>query len=114
MKSSMEGTSPTLIREDRRSCPLQERWVSGWHARHRRQNHDRFVRATGLRPNFGLRQIRTCRGNSAYYSVQWRVDHRFACGFQVTGSYAWSRNIDNTSEGVGTIGGSPLWSSKPG
>jgi hypothetical protein len=29
------------------------------------------------------------------------VDRRFAQGFQLTGSYTWSRNIDNTSEGVG-------------
>jgi hypothetical protein len=33
--------------------------------------------------------------------MQWRVDRRFARGFQVTGSYTWSRNIDSTSEGIG-------------
>ena len=35
--------------------------------------------------------------------MQWRVDRRFARGFQVTASYTWSRNMDSTSEGVGTI-----------
>jgi len=37
--------------------------------------------------------------------MQWRVDRRFARGFQVTGAYTWSRNIDSTSDGVGAIEG---------
>jgi hypothetical protein len=37
--------------------------------------------------------------------MQWRVERRFALGFQVTGSYTWSRNIDSTSEGVGALDG---------
>jgi Carboxypeptidase regulatory-like domain len=55
-----------------------------------------------LHPDFGPRQIRASHGNSAYHAMQWRVDRRFARGFQVTASYTWSRNIDSTSEGVGT------------
>jgi len=62
------------------------------------------TRGDGSRPHpdFGLRQIRTSDGNSAYHAIQWRVDRRFARGFQLTGAYTWSRNIDSTSEGVGT------------
>jgi hypothetical protein len=56
-----------------------------------------------LHPDFGPRQIRTSQGNSSYHAMQWRLDRRFARGFQVTASYTWSRNIDSTSEGVGTI-----------
>jgi len=60
-------------------------------------------RADGSRPHpdFGVRQIRTSDGNSAYHAMQWRVDRRFARGFQLGGAYTWSRNIDSTSEGVG-------------
>ena len=54
-----------------------------------------------LHPDFGPRHIRTSQGNSSYHAMQWRVDRRFARGFQVTASYTWSRNIDSTSEGVG-------------
>jgi hypothetical protein len=55
-----------------------------------------------LHPDFGRREIRTSQGNSSYHAMQWRVDRRFARGFQVTGSYTWSRNIDSTSDGTGT------------
>jgi hypothetical protein len=55
-----------------------------------------------LHPDFGPRQIRSSNGNSSYHAMQWSVDRRFARGFQVTASYTWSRNIDSTSEGVGT------------
>jgi outer membrane receptor protein involved in Fe transport len=56
-----------------------------------------------LHPDFGLRHIRTSEGNSSYHAMQWRVDRRFARGFQVTGSYTWSRSLDSTSDGVGAI-----------
>jgi outer membrane receptor protein involved in Fe transport len=56
-----------------------------------------------LHPDFGPRQIRTSQGNSSYNALQWRLDRRFARGFQVTASYTWSRNIDSTSEGVATV-----------
>src|SRR5262245_47036180 len=58
-----------------------------------------------LHPEIGRRDIRTSQGNSSYHAMQWRVDRRFARGFQVTASYTWSRNIDSTSEGVGALGG---------
>jgi hypothetical protein len=58
-----------------------------------------------LYPEVGRRAIRTSQGNSSYHAMQWRVDRRFGRGFQVTGSYTWSRNIDSTSEGVGGIAG---------
>ncbi len=56
-----------------------------------------------LHPDFGPRAIRTSQGNSSYHAMQWRVDRRFARGFQVTASYTWSRNLDSTSDGVGAI-----------
>jgi hypothetical protein len=55
-----------------------------------------------LHPDFGVRTIRTSQGNSSYHAMQWRLDRRFARGFQATASYTWSRNMDSTSEGVGT------------
>jgi hypothetical protein len=55
-----------------------------------------------LHPDFGVREIRTSEGNSSYHSMQWRVDRRFARGFQANASYTWSRNIDSTSEGIGS------------
>jgi len=54
-------------------------------------------------PDFGMRIIRTSQGNSSYHAMQWRVDRRFARGFQVTASYTWSRNLDSNSEGVGGV-----------
>jgi hypothetical protein len=46
-----------------------------------------------LHPDFGLRRIRTSQGNSSYHAMQWRVDRRFARGFQLTASYTWSRTF---------------------
>jgi hypothetical protein len=54
-----------------------------------------------LQPAIGPRGIRTSQGNSSYHAMQWRVDRRFARGFQLTASYTWSRNLDSTSEGIG-------------
>jgi hypothetical protein len=54
-------------------------------------------------PDFGLRHIRTSQGNSSYHAMQWRVDRRFAHGFQANASYTWSRNLDSTSEGVAAV-----------
>src|SRR5262249_22085506 len=56
---------------------------------------------TRLHPDFGLRHIRTSQGNSSYHAMQWRLDRRFARGFQVNASYTWSKNLDSTSEGIG-------------
>jgi hypothetical protein len=57
---------------------------------------------TRLHPDIGQRNIRTSQGNSSYHAMQWRVDRRFARGFQATASYTWSRNLDSTSDGVGS------------
>jgi hypothetical protein len=56
-----------------------------------------------LHPDFGPRQIRASEGNSSYHAMQWRLDRRFARGFQANASYTWSRNIDSTSEGIGAV-----------
>jgi outer membrane receptor protein involved in Fe transport len=56
-----------------------------------------------LYPDFGQREIRASEGNSSYHAMQWRADRRFTGGFQANASYTWSRNIDSTSEGIGTI-----------
>jgi len=56
-----------------------------------------------LYPDFGRREIRDSQGNSSYQALQWRLDRRFAGGFQTTASYTWSRNLDSASEGVGTV-----------
>jgi outer membrane receptor protein involved in Fe transport len=52
-----------------------------------------------LYPDLGQRLVRTSEGNSAYHSLQARVDRRFSGGFQLTASYTWSRFLDSTSEG---------------
>ena len=56
-----------------------------------------------LHPDFGQRIGRNSEGNSVYHALQWRLDRRFSRGFQVSASYTWSKNIDSTSEGVGTV-----------
>jgi len=53
-------------------------------------------------PEFGIRHIRTSEGNSSYHAMQWRVERRFARGFQASASYTWSKYLDSTSEGVGS------------
>jgi hypothetical protein len=53
-----------------------------------------------LYPLLGQRWVRTSQGNSAYHSLQSRVERRFARGFQLTASYTWSRSLDSTSEGT--------------
>jgi len=56
-----------------------------------------------LHPDFGLRTVRASEGNSAYHSLQARLDRRFAHGFQLAASYTWSKSLDSTSEGIGQI-----------
>jgi outer membrane receptor protein involved in Fe transport len=55
-----------------------------------------------LHPGFGQRKIRDSEGNSTYHAMQWRVDRRFARGFQMNASYTWSKNLDSSSEGIGS------------
>jgi hypothetical protein len=63
------------------------------------------LQADGVRlyPALGQRWARTSQGNSAYHALQSRVERRFGQGFQVTGSYTWSRSLDSTSEGAAAI-----------
>jgi hypothetical protein len=56
-----------------------------------------------LYPDFGARRVRTSQGNSAYHSLQARLDRRFAHGFQLAASYTWSKSIDSTSEGIAQV-----------
>jgi hypothetical protein len=60
-----------------------------------------------IHPDFGVRTILTSQGNSAYHAMQWRLDHRFARGFQSNVAYTWSRNIDSTSDGFGANNQAP-------
>ena len=59
----------------------------------------------GLRlyPDFGPRTVRSSQGNSSYHSLQARVDHHFAHGFQLSGAYTWSKSLDSTSEGISEV-----------
>jgi outer membrane receptor protein involved in Fe transport len=66
-----------------------------------------------LYPDFGIRQIRTSQGNSSYHAMQWRVDRRFARGFEMNASYTWSRNMDSTSDGVAAVNLQSPGSNKP-
>jgi carboxypeptidase family protein len=56
-----------------------------------------------LHPDFGPRTVRISQGNSAYHSLQARLDRRFTHGFQATASYTWSKSLDSTSEGIGQV-----------
>src|SRR5262245_1482001 len=120
--SPMDTQSGTLEKDFR--SPYTERWSFGFQRQLSNklvidgsyvgsQSHKlttwadvnpRQLNGTRLHPDFGQRNIRTSQGNSSYHAMQWRVDRRFARGFQATASYTWSRNLDSTSEGVGNIG----------
>lgn len=45
--------------------------------------------------------------------MQWRVDRRFARGFEVNASYTWSRNLDSTSEGIGSVNNQSPGNNRP-
>ena len=64
----------------------------------------RLLNGQRLYPAAGPRDVRTSQGNSAYHSLQGRVDRRFAGGFQLAASYTWSKFLDSTSEGAGNMG----------
>jgi hypothetical protein len=64
----------------------------------------RLLNGQRLYPAFGVRDVRTSQGNSAYHALQARVDRRFARGFQLSASYTWSKFLDSTSEGAGNMG----------
>jgi hypothetical protein len=48
-------------------------------------------------------------GNSNYHSLQTKITHRFAHGFQIQGSYTWSHAIDDSNDPItpGNLGGNP-------
>jgi hypothetical protein len=56
-----------------------------------------------LYPSYGPVILKTSEGNSSYHALQTRLDRRFAHGFQMSASYTWSKFIDSTSDGVGTV-----------
>jgi hypothetical protein len=56
-----------------------------------------------LYPEHGWRTVRTSQGNSAYHSLQARLDRRIARGLQLGASYTWSKSLDSTSEGIGQV-----------
>jgi hypothetical protein len=58
-------------------------------------------------PKFGGFQVMNAPSHSSYNSFQARLQHRFAHGFTVLGSYAWGKSIDNGS-GIRTTDGDPL------
>ncbi|MBM3785269.1 MAG: carboxypeptidase regulatory-like domain-containing protein [Acidobacteria bacterium] len=58
-------------------------------------------------PKFGGFQVMNAPGHASYNSFQARLQHRFAHGFTVLGSYAWGKSIDNGS-GIRTTDGDPL------
>jgi hypothetical protein len=59
-------------------------------------------------PKFnGSFQNMNAPSNSIYHALQARLQHRFANGFTLLGSYAYSKSIDNGS-GIRTTDGDPL------
>ncbi len=66
-----------------------------------------------LYPSLGPRTYRSNSGNSNYHGLQLRVDRRFAHGFQINGSYTWSRFIDSISEVFATTNSNTSLASVP-
>ena len=64
----------------------------------REDANPRQVNGERLYPNLGIRQVVTSQGNSAYQALQLRLVRRLKQGFEIAGSYTWSRAIDSTSE----------------
>jgi hypothetical protein len=58
-------------------------------------------------PAYGGFQVMSAPSHSTYNSLQARLQHRFAYGFTILGSYAYGRSIDNGS-GIRTTDGDPL------
>src|SRR5581483_7335456 len=71
--------------------------------------------APGVRrfSKLGIRRMRTNGGNSAYNSLQVRIDKGFSHGFMVNTSYTWSKLIDNTSEVFATTNSGSSLASVP-
>jgi hypothetical protein len=54
-------------------------------------------------PDYGPVILKASQGNSSYHALQTHLDRRFGRGFQMSASYTWSKFIDSTSDGVGSI-----------
>ncbi|MCU1286746.1 MAG: TonB-dependent receptor plug [Acidobacteriales bacterium] len=57
---------------------------------------------TKLNPNFGRIGAVMWLGNSHYHALEAKVVKKVTHGFQIQGSYTWSKSIDNGSTSVGT------------
>ncbi|MBI4479255.1 MAG: TonB-dependent receptor [Acidobacteria bacterium] len=61
-----------------------------------------FVQATGqTNTNFGRLRWRTSDGVSDYHGLRLQLTRRFSRGFQIQGSYTYSKALDDTSSFVG-------------
>ena len=58
-------------------------------------------------PDLGGFQVMNAPSHATYHSLQMRLQHRFANGFTLLGSYAYGKSIDNGS-GIRTTDGDPL------
>jgi hypothetical protein len=115
--------SETPIAGDFRD-PYTERWAFGFQRQLRghvvldisyvgSESHKLTTRAdwnprlpTGtlrLYPDYGSVLATTSEGNSSYHALQASLNRRFAHGFQLSASYTWSKLIDSTSDGDGSI-----------
>ena len=56
-----------------------------------------------LYPDYGSILATTSEGNSSYHALQASLNRRFAHGFQLSAAYTWSKLIDSTSDGDGSI-----------
>jgi hypothetical protein len=57
---------------------------------------------TKLNPNFGRIGAVMWEGNSHYHALEAKVVKKVTHGFQIQGSYTWSKSIDDGSTSVGT------------
>jgi hypothetical protein len=64
-------------------------------------------------PTLGIRRQRASGANSDYHAMQLRVDKRLSNGFQVIGSYTFSKMMDQISEVFGTDSSSSALASVP-
>ena len=57
--------------------------------------------------NYGQVLVFDNEGNSSYHALQARLERRFSRGFQLSASYAWSKDIDSISDTSGGLAQSP-------
>jgi hypothetical protein len=71
----------------------------------------RLLTNVRLYPNYGQVTVIDNEGNSSYHALQARLERRFSRGFQLSASYAWSKDIDSISDTSGGLAQSPKSSS---